>query len=405
MARVRPFRAVRPRADIAAEICDLPYDVMSADEARQMAEGRPWSFLRVSRPEIGFAGRVDPGSELVYKSAAEQFRRMLKEGVLYRDDRACYYLYRQVMGQHQQVGWVGLASCNDYLEGVIKRHELTRPDKEADRMRHLESVGAQTGPAFLIHPADSGLRSIARKRLETGPAANFVAADGVGHSAWVISDEEEIGEVERAFRRMPALYIADGHHRSAAAVGIYRKRGMAAEAGGFLSVIFPDDQVRILPYHRVVKDLNGLTVDGFMGRLEGAAEVSRGGSPVPAGRGEVSIYAGGTWWRMRWRDSSGEGSDAVEGLDVSRLQQQVLAPVLGIADPRTSDRIGFIGGIRGTGELERLVDRGEYAAAFSMHPTEVKQLMAVADAGGVMPPKSTWFEPKLRDGMFCHLYE
>jgi uncharacterized protein (DUF1015 family) len=402
MAAVKPFRALRPRADLAERICELPYDVMSSAEARVMAAGNPWSFLHVSKPEIDLDAKLDASDPQVYARGRGNFDRLIKAGALQRENRPCFYLYRQVMGAHSQVGLVGVASCEDYLKNVIKKHELTRPDKELDRVRHIEALEAQTGPAFLVYRANPSLEGAIAPYLTQQPGIDFVAKDGVRHSSWTISEPTVIQRIEAEFKQMPALYIADGHHRSAAAARVWEARQGRGESGFFLSVIFSHSRVNILPYNRVLKDLNGLSPAQLRQKLESIFDLRAGASARPSAKHQVAFYFQGAWTELSFRPSLWQNSDPVEGLDASLLQKHVLAPVFGVDNPRTSDRISFVGGIRGTGELEKLVDGGHYACAFSLYPTTVEDLMAVADAGGLMPPKSTWFEPKLRDGMFSH---
>jgi uncharacterized protein (DUF1015 family) len=403
MATVKPFAALRPRPELAARICELPYDVMSSEEARALADGNPLSFLRVSKPEIDLPPGTDLYAPEVYAKGRENFQRLIREGALVQDPAPRFYLYRQIMGTHQQTGWVAAASCEDYLRGVILKHELTRVDKEDDRVRHIEVLNAQTGPVFLTHRAAPELEKLAEAATQTSPEVDFTAPDGVRHSAWSVADPAVIAAVEAEFVKIPRLYIADGHHRSAAAARVYQARNGAGHSGGFLAVIFPHHQMRILPYNRVLKDLNGLSPSQLLARLEAVFTIATGGAPSPAAPHEVSLFLGGQWLGLRFRPQFTATQDPFERLDVTLLQKHVLAPVFGIDDPRTSKRIHFVGGIRGPAELERLVNSGEFACAFSMYPTSIEDLMAIADAGGIMPPKSTWFEPKLRDAMFCHL--
>lgn len=402
MADIKPFAALRPEPALAKNICELPYDVMSSDEARVMAHNNPLSFLHVSKPEIDLPASMDVYDAQVYAKGRENFGRLMSEGHLRQDAQPCFYLYRQIMGNHSQTGLVAAASCEDYLAGIIKKHEFTRPDKEDDRVRHMEALEAQTGPVFLIYHAVPELNELIKKRTAEKPEIDFTAGDGVRHSAWVLSDTKTIQFVRGAFAKMEFLYIADGHHRSAAAARVYQARKGAGESGYFLTVIFPHDQMQILPYNRVLKDLNGLSSAELLKRLEMVFTISPGGSPKPAAKHETAFYMDGEWRTLRFRPEVVAGREGIEGLDVTLLQKHVLGPIFGIDDPRTSKRIHFVGGIRGTGELEKLVKSKEYACAFSMFPTQVEDLMAIADDGGIMPPKSTWFEPKLRDAMFCH---
>jgi uncharacterized protein (DUF1015 family) len=305
------------------------------------------------------------------------------------------------MGRHIQVGLVAAASCEEYLSGVIRKHEQTRPDKEEDRARHIEALAAQTGPAFLVYRAVPAVDAFVAQRIAGSADVDFLAADGVRHTTWTVSDAQGIAFLQAAFRDVPRLYIADGHHRSAAAARIYRQRHGAGHSAQFLAVIFPHHQVQILPYHRVVTDLNGLSPAELLRRLEAVGTIAPGGR-APSRRHDCGLYLAGRWHTLTFRPALVEAADAVGRLDVSLLQTHVLGPILGIDDPRTSQRLHFVGGIRGPAELQRLVDRGDHACAFALYPTDVEELMAIADAGDLLPPKSTWFEPKLRDGLFCH---
>lgn len=403
MATIKPFSALRPKRELAARICELPYDVMSSEEARQLASDNPLSFLHVSKPEIDLPPGTDLYSPEVYVKGRENFERFIAQGNLAQDRRPFFYLYRQVMGAHSQVGFVGAASCNDYLQGRIKKHEFTRPDKEDDRVRHIETLNSQTGPVFLVYRATSRLDEIRNRHTAAAPDIDFVAKDGVRHTAWVLGEPEEIPAVEQEFAGLASLYIADGHHRCAAAARVFQARKGAGESAFFLSVIFPHNQVQILPYNRVLKDLNGLSESQLLEKLDGVFIIQPNGNPVPTRKHELGVYLNGKWRSLHFRPRFAATSDPIEKLDVTLLQKYVLDPIFGIDDPRTSKRINFVGGIRGTAELEKLVNTKEYACAFSMFPTSIEDLMTVADAGGVMPPKSTWFEPKLRDAMFCHM--
>ena len=403
MATLKPFAALRPRPELASQICELPYDVMSSEEARQMAHGNPLSFLRVSKPEIDLAPGTDLYSPAVYAKGKENFGRLIAQGVLRQDAQPSFYLYRQVMGGHAQTGLVAAASCEEYLRGIIKKHELTRPDKEDDRVRHIETLDSQTGPVFLTYPSRQPIDEFVAQRTAETPDTDYTATDGVRHSAWTVSDAEGIRFLEEQFADVPFLYIADGHHRSAAASRVYGSRKGRGQSGAFLSVIFPHNQMRILPYNRVLKDLNGRSSQEILASLTEVFLVEQPGKPQPLSRHEVGFYLAGQWHTLTFRAQLADTTDAYEKLDVTLLQKHVLGPMFGIEDPRTSNRINFVGGIRGTAELEKLVNSGEYACAFSMYPTGIEELMAIADAGGIMPPKSTWFEPKLRDAMFCHL--
>jgi uncharacterized protein (DUF1015 family) len=419
MATIKPFAALRPSPKLAPQICEPPYDVLSLDEARAGAAGKPLSFLHVSRPEVDLPPGTDIHAPEVYVRGKENFQRLIRDGALKPDLQPCFYLYRQIMGKHSQTGLVAAASCEDYLRGVIKKHELTRVDKEDDRVRHIESLNAQTGPVFLAHcGGGDALDKFIAGKTGRKPEIDFTAGDGVRHSSWTISDAAEIKFIEQAFTAVQQLYIADGHHRSAAAARVFQNRRGAGGSGFFLAVIFPHSQMRIMPYNRALKDLNGWTPEQVMEILGAAFAISPDAPPEPARRHEFGFYMRGKWHLLVFREKFLEldrpdenlkpeflrkKAALVDTLDVTLLQEHILKPVFGINDPRTSDRIHFVGGIRGAAELEKLVNSGEYACAFSMFPTSMDDLIAVADAGGIMPPKSTWFEPKLRDGMFCRM--
>jgi uncharacterized protein (DUF1015 family) len=403
MATVTPFAALRPHPESAAKVCELPYDVMSSDEARVMAEGNPLSFLHVSKPEIDLPAGTDLYSDEVYRLGRENFHKLIDGNVLKRDDRPQFHLYRQVMGNHSQTGIVGLASCEEYLANIVKKHELTRPDKEDDRVRHIEALDAQTGPVFLTYKAVPGIDALVSRISAGDPEIDFTAADGVRHSSWPVSEPADMDFLSSEFAKLPALYIADGHHRSAAAARVYQSRGGSGGSSGFLTVIFPHDQMRVLAYNRVLKDLNGHTPAEILVALGRVCDITSHDVPVPARKHQLAFYLDGKWHGLLVKPEFTSGRSAIDLLDVSLLQTLILAPLFDIRDPRTSKRISFVGGIRGTAELEKLVDSGEFACAFSMFPTGIEDLMDIADAGGIMPPKSTWFEPKLRDAMFCHL--
>jgi len=403
MATLRPFAALRPKPELAGRICELPYDVMSSDEAREIAAGNPLSFLHVSKPEIDLPAGTNAYAPEVYAKGKENFQKLIAQGSLRQDASPCFYLYRQIMGAHGQVGLVAVASCEEYLSGVIKRHELTRPDKEDDRVRHIETLNSQTGPVFLTYRAHAALDEFIAKKITETPDVDFTAPDGVRHTSWVVNDPAQIKFIESEFARIPALYIADGHHRSAAAARVFQARKGAGQSAYFLSVIFPHNQMQILPYNRVLKDLNGLSPEQLLEKLDGIFILKSPGAATPARKHELGLYLQGRWHTLNFRPRFAATTDPIEKLDVTLLQKYVLDPIFGITDPRTSTRINFVGGIRGTAELEKLVNGGGYACAFSMFPTSIEDLMAIADAGGIMPPKSTWFEPKLRDAMFCHL--
>ena len=403
MATLKPFAALRPKPELASRICELPYDVMSSEEARVMAEGNPLSFLHVSKPEIDLPSGTDLYSPAVYAKGRENFQKLIAEGALFQDSQPHFYLYRQVMGQHAQIGLVAAASCDEYLRGIIKKHELTRVDKEDDRVRHIETLNSQTGPVFLTYRAVPALDALFAQKVTETPDVDFTGKDGVRHSSWTITDTASAKLIEAEFAKIAYLYIADGHHRSAAAGRVFQSRKGAGHSSTFLTVIFPHNQMQILPYNRVLKDLNGLSPSQLLAKLEAVFTIATGGSPKPGAKHDLSLFLGGQWLSLKFRPQLTATNDPIESLDVTLLQKHVLAPLFGIDDPRTSKRINFVGGIRGTAELEKLVNSGEYACAFSMFPTSIEDLMAIADAGGIMPPKSTWFEPKLRDAMFCHM--
>ncbi len=401
MASILPFPALRPKPNLASNICELPYDVMSSAEAREMAKGNPYSFLHVSKPEIDLDPSIDLYDERVYAKGRENFEKLIRDGSLFQEKSPCFYLYRQIMGPHTQIGLVAAASCEDYEKNIIKKHELTRPDKEDDRVRHIEALDAQTGPVFLTYKARAAMDQFVAKKTSEKPDVDFTAIDGIRHTSWTISRDADLLFIREEFANIPALYVADGHHRSAAAVRVWKKRKTPTSTS-FLSVIFPHNQMQILPYNRVVRDLNGLGLDRFVERLKDCGSFHIQHQPKPTRKHEICVFFDGIWHVFQWRRELIDQEDTTGQLDVSLLQKHVLHPLLGIDDPRTSKRISFVGGIRGTDELEKLVRTGEWEIAFSMFPTGIEDLMSIADQGGIMPPKSTWFEPKLRDAMFCH---
>jgi len=413
MSLIRPFAGLRPAPNRAADVAAPPYDVLNTEEARVRAAGKPWSFLHISRPEIDLAEGTDPYAAEVYRKGAENFARMQAEGVLMRDPAPVYYLYRLVMGAHSQTGLVAVASVPDYDSNRIRKHEFTRPDKEDDRVRQVDALNAQTGPVFLTYRHSDVVDRVVAAATAGEAAVDITADDGVRHTLWVVGDPEQAGTLSEAFEVMDCLYIADGHHRSAAAsrVAAMRRQANPHHSGEesynyFLSVIFPDDQVQILDYNRVVRDLNGLSQDAFLQRVGEGFQVSPTDGPVrPSRPGEFGMYLPGQWYRLVIQAERVPQADPVGRLDVSLLADNLIAPVLGISDPRRDKRIDFVGGIRGLGELERRVDSGQVAAAFSLFPTRLEDLMAVADAEQVMPPKSTWFEPKLADGLVSHVLD
>jgi uncharacterized protein (DUF1015 family) len=397
MSAIFPFAALRPVPRSAPHVAAVPYDVVNTEEARALAEGNPLSFLRVSRPEIDLPRGTDAHADEVYDLAARNFARLKAEAPLVVEDVPSLYVYRLHMGGHVQAGIAACYSIDEYDRGQIKKHEKTRPDKEDDRTRHMLAIGAQTGPVFLTYRASKAVDAIVRRVVSGAPLVDFTAADGVRHEIWQVPATENQA-IADAFARIDSLYIADGHHRAASAART--RRELASKGEGehdrVLAVAFPDDQMQILPYNRVVKDLQGRTPADFVERLRGSLRVRDGGPPSPPAKGAVAMYLGGAWYTIALPTEA-------DALDVDVLQTAILSPLLGIGDVRTDKRIDFVGGIRSTRELEQLVDSGRFAVAFSMYPVSVEDLMRIADAGGIMPPKSTWFEPKLRDGLLSHM--
>jgi uncharacterized protein (DUF1015 family) len=404
---VRPFAALRPAPRFAAEVAAPPYDVLNSEEARARASGKPWSFLHISRPEIDLPADTDVHAPEVYAKAADNLRRMLDAGVLVRDRQPAYYAWRMVMGSHVQTGIALSASVAAYDANRVRRHELTRPDKEDDRVRQIEALDAQTGPVLLAYPDAPEVDALLGAVTGAAPSLDIEADTGVRHTLWAIADAASIEVITNAFERLPALYIADGHHRSAAASRVAAARRGADPASPseyFLAVAFPYRQMQILPYNRLLRDLKGLSKAAFLEAVARSFVVERAAAAVtPAQPGEFGLYLKGEWHCLRIRDGLKPVHDPVARLDVSVLADLLLAPVLGITDPRRDTRIDFVGGIRGLAELEARVDSGEMACAISMFPTRMEELMTVADAGQVMPPKSTWFEPKLADGLLSHV--
>ncbi len=413
MATIAPFRAVRPRPEFAARVAAPAYDVVSLEEARDMAKGNPHSFLRVSRAELELPGGVDPYSPAVYERGADNLRNLIKDGILTQEERPMLGVYRQRWGSHEQTGLVALASVDEYDRGVIKKHELTRLEKEADRVRLIETHESQSGPVLLFFPRIAKFKHWLEWVTCTTPDVHFVADDKVEHTVWSVRDQSAIRRVVEDFHEIQTLYIADGHHRSAAASRVRATRGNSSAPAssnheeGFLAVIFPHDELQTLPYNRVVRDLNGLMPNQFVDALAPHFELQltpQPGDPPPAG---FDMYVEGRWHRAKPKlpqDLSSEiRDDPVRSLAVSVLTEQVLEPLLGISDQRSDPRIDFVGGVRGSEQLAAMVDGGDWSVAFWLYPTTVAELMAVSDAKCIMPPKSTWFEPKLRDGLFVHM--
>jgi len=414
MSLIKPFRGLRPVPGRSEDVVAPPYDVVNRAEAKALVTDRPWSFLHISRPEIDLPDATDPYDPAVYATGRENLDRMLAEGVLVREDRPCYYAYRLTMGEHIQTGIVATASVADYDRNRIKKHEFTRPVKEDDRVRQIDTLNAHTGPVFLVYAAEPVVDGILREVSSVPADVDVIAArDGVRHEIWKIENVETVEALTAAFDAMPAIYVADGHHRSAAGsrVGNARRAANPAHTGEesynyFLSVIFPHDQMQILDYNRVVRDLNGLGKDGFLAAVGSAFDLELSDRPVkPASSGEFGMYLDGQWYRLHIHEERIPEQDPVARLDVSLLQNNLIEPVLGIEDPRRDDRIDFVGGIRGMEGLEKRVDGGDWEVAFALFPTTMQALMDVADAGEVMPPKSTWFEPKLADGLISHVLD
>ena len=412
MADVRPFVCVRPAAAVASQVAALPYDVYSRKEACEAVKGHPLSFLNIDRAETQFADDVDTYDPRVYAKAKEMLEAEIADGTFVTDEGENYYLYRLTMNGRSQTGIVACCSIDDYVNGVIKKHENTREEKELDRIRHVDITGAHTGPIFLAYRRNETLARIMVDVMTEAPLYDFVSEDGIGHTVWKIGGRETVGEIRETFRKVPNTYIADGHHRAASAVKVGLKR--RAENPGytgqeafnyFLAVLFPEDQLMIMPYNRVVKDLNGMTDGEFLAAISEKfrVEPAGGAAYAPTAKGTFGMYLGGRWYKLAAKPevTAAVSGDPVRSLDVSVLQDYLLGPVLGIGDPRLDKRIDFIGGIRGLGELERRVSE-DMTVAFSMYPTSIAELFAVADAGLLMPPKSTWFEPKLRSGIFIH---
>jgi len=413
MATIAPFRAVRPKPELAAKVAAPPYDVVSLKEARDVAEGNPHCFLRVGRAELELGDEVDPYSPEVYQHGAENLRKLMKDGVLVQEPQPLFGVYRQKWGEHEQTGIVALASVEEYDQGLIKKHEFTRPVKENDRVKIIEAHESQSGPVLLFFRQTAQIDQWLTEVTSTNPDVQFIADDGIEHTVWSVRDSSMIQRVIKDFQELPALYIADGHHRSAAASRVRASRGhtsalpLGNHEEGFLSVIFPHNQLQILPYNRVVRDLHGLTSRELLDQLALHFNLQTTAQPGEPPAGGFDMYLEGQWHRATPKEDPSLNSqqDPVRALAVSELTERVLDPLLGIKDQRADPRIDFVGGIRGTKQLSTLVDSGDWAVAFWLYPTTVEELMAVADADRVMPPKSTWFEPKLRDGLFVHMLQ
>ncbi|HSE97684.1 MAG TPA: DUF1015 family protein [Blastocatellia bacterium] len=409
MATIRAFRALRPPREKAADVSAVPYDVVNTQEARELAEGNPLSFLRVSRPELELSDDTNPYGDEVYERAATNFEKLRAEAPLTVEETPSLYAYRLRMGEQVQTGVAACCSVDEYDSDIIRKHERTRKDKEDDRTRHIVTLRAQTGPVFLTYRGRDEIDSIIARAQNAEPLYDFTAGDGVAHTIWRLSDNDS-RRISEEFEQVPLVYIADGHHRAASAS---RARAQlrsenpahtgSEEYNYFLAVLFPAGQLQIMPYNRTVKDLNGLSKEEFIARLSESFSVSDAGSPSPSRKGEISMYLDGRWRSLQIPPGSIDANDPIRSLDVSVLQERALDPILGIKDVRTDKRIDFVGGIRGAAALERAVDEGRAAVAFSMYPVTVDELIAVSDANEIMPPKSTWFEPKLRDGLLSHM--
>lgn len=409
MATIKAFKAIRPTPDKAADVAALPYDVYNRAEAREAVAGKPDSFLRVDRPETTMDPDIDLYDPAVYQQAKKNLDRLIDDHILIQDDQKQFYLYELKMGDQVQTGLVACTAVDEYLNGTIKKHELTRSEKEQDRIHHVDSCDANTGPIFLTYRHRDAIDRRVKAIQEKAPVYTFTAEDGIRHRVWCVDDAQDIEGFVSDFNDVPALYIADGHHRAASAVKVaqMRRKAHPGYSGDepfnyFLSVIFPDNQLAILDYNRVVKDLNGLTADAFLDAVGEKCDIEKVDQAYkPGQKGTFGMFLDDQWYALKIHDDLVNPDDPVKSLDVSLLQEEVLSPILGIGDPRTDDRIDFVGGIRGLGELERRVHT-DMTVAFSMYPTSIHELMAIADAGLLMPPKSTWFEPKLRSGLFIH---
>ncbi|MDA3883650.1 MAG: DUF1015 family protein [Bacteroidales bacterium] len=412
MPTLKPFRGYRPQQNIASKIASRPYDVLNSEEAKQEAGDNTLSFYHVIKPEIDLPADVDIHSQPIYDKAKENLHKLISEGVLFQEDKACYYIYAQTMNGKTQYGIVGSASVADYENNIIKKHELTRPDKEEDRMNHVRNTDFNAEPVFFAFKNNLELDMIIHDAILVDPVYNFVAEDGVGHHVWVIDNDAKIARIEQLFaQEVDYLYVADGHHRTAAAalVGAERRNKNANHTGNeeynfFLSVNFPANQLTIIDYNRVVKDLSGLSVDEFLKQLEKGFTIEKKGTEIykPTQLHNFSLYVDGNWYSLTAKDETYDNNDPIGVLDVTILTDQVLEPILDITDLRRSTRIDFVGGIRGLGELQKRVDSGEMKVAFALYPVSMEQLMVIADNDCIMPPKTTWFEPKLRSGLVLH---
>ncbi len=411
MALIKPFKGLRPAKDLAEKVASPPYDVLNSAEARELAKNNNYSFLHINKPEIDLPEDTDPYSEDVYAKGRENLDNFIKSGILKKDPQPCFYVYRQIMGNHSQIGLVAGASVDEYQKDLIKKHELTRAAKEEDRIKHVNYLNAQTGPVFLTYKADPEIDGLINNIVTREPENDFTADDGIRHTLWVVDKDNEIKQLQYLFAKQDCLYVADGHHRSAAAARVKDMRQTDnpdhtgdEEYNFFLTVIFPDNQMHIMDYNRVVTDLNNFSGEEFLAKVSQKFDLEKLGEKAnkPGEKHTFVMYLNKTWYLLKAKSGIFDPEDPVDRLDVSILMNNLLAPILGIGDPRKDSRIDFVGGIRGLEELKKRVDNGEMEVAFGLYPTSIEDLMAIADAGATMPPKSTWFEPKLRSGLVIH---
>lgn len=405
MAIIQPFQALRPRQDLADKVASRPYDVLNSSEAKEEAKGNPFSFLHITKAEIDLADGIDLHSQAVYEKAGQNLLDLQQKGILFTEEKPCYYIYRLIMDGRSQTGLVCVSSVQDYFNDVIKKHEFTRPEKEKDRIDHMKTIRAQTGNVFMAYNNVKELDTIINNWKDYhSPVYDFTADDGIQHTVWVVDEDNAVSEITRLFgQKVPATYIADGHHRAASAAKVSRELKDSSSAGFFLTTIFPASELAIMDYNRVVKDLNGHDADDFISALQDDFMITHSSEPIkPAHQHEFGMYLDKQWYILTSRKDT-YTLDPIGVLDVTILSNNILDKLLGIKDQRTDKRIDFVGGIRGLGELERRVDSGEMKVAFSLYPVTIQQLFDIADSGNVMPPKSTWFEPKLRDGLLTHL--
>jgi uncharacterized protein (DUF1015 family) len=412
MAIVRPFKGLRPPKDVAAKLASFPYDVINSQEAREIAKDNPQSFLHVVKPEIDLDPGINLYDQAVYDKAVANFKMFQEKGWLKKDEQDSLYIYKEVMDGRTQIGLVGCVSAQEYWDGKIKRHEFTRKVKEEDRLKHVDMVNANAGPVFLTYPARNEIDNLINEAIKAAPEVDFTSEDGIQHTLWVVNDATWLKKITEEFAKLPAFYVADGHHRTQAAARLAKVRTEAnpnhtgnEEYNFFLAVIFPHNHLHIMDYNRAVVDLNGNSEEEFIKKVEEKFSVEKTDYKKPTASNTFGMYLKGTWYKLTAKPGTFDANDPVNSLDVAILQNNLLNPILGIGDPRTDDRIDFIGGIRGISELEKIVDNGKFAVSFSMFPTSIEQLMKIADSGEVMPPKSTWFEPKLRSGLVIHTYD